>query len=102
MIGRGQGRHRHVPAPPELRPGWVYEVVLAVLATANLPLRPRDVIQLADRLHGDPIAPSSVRNCLRTVSGARMARSSASRTARTDSVAFALNNDHSGPWPVSG
>jgi hypothetical protein len=25
-----------------------------------------------------------------------------SRTARTDSVAFACNNDRSGPWPVSG
>ena len=58
----------HQPAAPELRPGWVYEVVVAVLAATNEPLRPRDIIQLAARLHGDPIAPSSVRNCLRMVS----------------------------------
>jgi len=56
------------PAAPAQRPGWVYEVVVAALAATNQPLRPRDIIQLATRFHGDPIAPSSVRNCLRMVS----------------------------------
>jgi len=48
-----------------MRPGWVYELVIAVLAAANQPLRPQDVIQQAERVRGHRIAPSSIRNCLR-------------------------------------
>ncbi len=48
-----------------MRPGWVYELVVAVLAAASQPLRPQEVVQLAERAHGHPIAPSSIRNCLR-------------------------------------
>jgi hypothetical protein len=49
-----------------LRPGWVYEVVVAVLKESDQPLRPQDVIKRAERLRGHHIAPSSIRNCLRT------------------------------------
>jgi hypothetical protein len=36
-----------------------------VLADAKQPLRPQEVIHEAERVHGRPIAPSSIRNCLR-------------------------------------
>lgn len=60
-------RVRHPTAPPPFpeRPGWVYELVVAVLTDAGQPLRPQEVIHGAERLHGQRIAPSSIRNCLR-------------------------------------
>ena len=51
--------------PTRARPGWVLELVIAVLADANHPLRPQEVIRQVERIHGRPIAPSSIRNCLR-------------------------------------
>jgi len=68
-IQSGTGSPQHVAqevAP--LRPGWIYEIVVAVLSAANQPLRPQEVIHRAERLHGHRIAPSSVRNCLREAS----------------------------------
>ena len=61
--------HRHPvgrqPAPAAPRPGWVYELVVAVLAASSHALRPQDVIHQAQRLHGYRVPPSSIRNCLR-------------------------------------
>jgi hypothetical protein len=54
--------------PSHLRPGWVYEVVVAVLVAAEQPLRPQDVIRRAERLCGQRVAPSSIRNALRVAS----------------------------------
>jgi hypothetical protein len=62
---RGGARQSVASGPAPLRPGWVYEVVVAVLAEANQPLRPEEVIRQAERIHRRRIAPSSIRNCLR-------------------------------------
>jgi len=43
----------------------VYELVVAVLAASSHALRPQDVIDQAERLHGHQVPPSSIRNCLR-------------------------------------
>ena len=41
-------------------------MVVAVLADADAPLRPQEVIhQIVKRVHGHRVAPSSIRNCLR-------------------------------------
>ena len=56
------------PAPAQLRPAWVYELVVAVLAATNQPMKPQQVIHQAERVHGQWIAPSSIRNCLRRTS----------------------------------
>jgi hypothetical protein len=40
-------------------------VVVAVLADADATLRPQEVIHRAEQVLGHPIAPSSIRNCLR-------------------------------------
>ena len=65
-IQRGNGsRQPFARERAQPRPGWVREVVVAVLADAEAPLRPHEVIRRAERLHGHPIAPSSIRNCLR-------------------------------------
>lgn len=64
-VRRSNPPRQPVTKPVRLRPGWVYEVVVAVLAAADQPLRPQEVICLAERVHGRPIAPSSIRNCLR-------------------------------------
>ncbi len=47
------------------RPGWVLELIVAVLASSHQPLRPQDVIRGAEQMQGRPIAPSSIRNALR-------------------------------------
>jgi len=56
------------PTSAKPRPGWVLELVAVALASAEQPLRPQQVIQLANRLHGRQVAPSSVRNALRLAS----------------------------------
>jgi hypothetical protein len=70
MIARDRGLRepvaRHSSRQP--RPGWVLELVLAVLASSSQPLRPQEVIQRAERVHGSRLAPSSIRNALRVAS----------------------------------
>jgi hypothetical protein len=55
-------------SPPQPRPGWVLELILAVLASSSQPLRPREIIRRAEREHGSRLAPSSIRNALRVAS----------------------------------
>jgi len=61
-VGESRPPAAHARASP--RPGWVYEVVVAVLADADQPLRPQEVIQRVKRDLGHRVAASSVRNCL--------------------------------------
>ncbi len=66
-IQRGDNPTKQIAREPgRPRPGWVYEVVVAVLGESDQPLRPQEVILRAERLHRHRIAPSSIRNCLRT------------------------------------
>ena len=53
------------PTPLHARPGWVRELVVAVLASADEPLSPQQVIARAERVSGRRLAPSSIRNALR-------------------------------------
>jgi len=64
----GDGPQQPVTEAARPRPGWVHDIVVAVLAAASQPLRPQEVIRLAERVHERRIAPSSVRNCLREAS----------------------------------
>lgn len=52
------------------RPGWVLELVVAVLTSSNQPLRPQDILRRAEQLDGRSLAlaPSSLRNALRLAS----------------------------------
>ena len=85
-ITRGtESRQLVVPPSPQPRPGWVYEVVVSVLAAANHPLRPDEVVRLAEQAHGRPIAPSSIRNCL---------HQAAARTSELQSSDFATGATH--------
>jgi len=52
------------PSPPP-RPGWVFELVVAVLTSTDESLRPQDIIRRAEQIHGHRLAPSSIRNALR-------------------------------------
>ena len=63
--GRQEPSVRQPPPTRSSRPGWVLKLVVAVLADADQPLRPQDVIHRAERVHGHRIAASSIRNCLR-------------------------------------
>ena len=59
-IQRGNGSRQPVArGPSQRRPGWVREVLVAVLADAEASLQPHAVIHRADRV------TSSIRNCLR-------------------------------------
>lgn len=55
-------------APPPLRPGWVTEIMVRVLAAADTAMSPRDVHRRAELLTGQPVSRSSIRNALRIAS----------------------------------
>jgi hypothetical protein len=65
MISRGL-QHEAEPQSSCLlqRPGWVVELVVAVLASSDQPLRPQDVVQQAERRLGRRLGPSSVHDAL--------------------------------------
>jgi len=56
------------PPDAKLRPGWVLETVVAVLASSAEPLRPQEVMLQAGRMRGRAVAASSIRNALRVAS----------------------------------
>jgi hypothetical protein len=51
-----------------LRPGWVRDLIVGVLAVADCALSPHDVHYRAEIVHGEPISRSSIRNALRSAS----------------------------------
>jgi hypothetical protein len=55
-------------APSALRPGWVIDLNVRVLASADVALSPHDVHVRADLVHGQPVSRSSIRNALRVAS----------------------------------
>lgn len=55
-------------APINQRPGWVHELIVTVLAAANIALSPEEVLRRAEHSLGRRVAPSSIRNHLRRAS----------------------------------
>ena len=60
---------RELDAPRPARPlgrrqGFVRDLIIRVLATADAPMRPREVHAAAELLAGAPLAWSTVKNCL--------------------------------------
>lgn len=64
--------------PPALRPayrrGWVLAAVTEVLGTADEPMRARDIQESAERLVGEPVGWSSVKDCLTRHIGGELPR----------------------------
>lgn len=54
MIARDRGRREPAArrSSSQPRPGWVLELILAVLASSNQALRPQEVIRRAELMHG--------------------------------------------------
>lgn len=61
---------RRTPRRTHARPGWVAKAVEEVLATADQPMRGKDIRVAVERALGHPVPASSVKDCLaRGVSG---------------------------------
>jgi len=55
VIARDDGSPQSVAgqsAQPQARPGSVFELVIAALASSNEPQRPQDVMRRAEQMHG--------------------------------------------------
>jgi len=63
-----QGSQPELREPVGLRPGWVHDLVMKVLAAAEVPLSPQDVHRRAEDSLGRRVAASSIRNDLRRAS----------------------------------
>jgi hypothetical protein len=55
-------------ASSPLRPGWVTDLIVRVLASADAALSPHDVHVRAELVHGQSVSRSSIRNALRIAS----------------------------------
>ncbi len=69
VVARTEQRSQPDPREPVgHRPGWVHDLVMEVLAAADVALSPQDVLRRAERSLGRQVAPSSIRNELRRAS----------------------------------